>query len=410
MSYSKLQTDIVIIGDGIAALSLAYLAARNELKCVILGKNILGATNAATGFLAPRPDYLLHDREMVRRTAYECTRWTRIFSPQIIKAEHFLIPIGPELPKSVGKFEALLEFYDQETKVRMGSLPSGYFKIDRAALERIEPNIKKNHFDGALALWELTVDPAVLIEKMNEAVAGMGVVKINIMEMFGCEEAGNRISDVIFMDTRGEIIRINQPRVVVNAAGPWIPDVCKSFGMSLPMELKIGVQAKVPGQYLKSGIITFGPDKKYIVCLQKEGYVQVGPTNGTEDIESLRDVFAGLIENPVPEVSFLKSGNRVKPFVADTQRPVIWNHKSPENFYSVHPGKMVLALLAADELLAQINKDGWTKRAVNMPNRTYALKGETRRLSSLKVRWLAIKSFAALAAYYLEFLYKLKTP
>ena len=41
MEYKKLQTDIAIIGDGIAALSLAYMAAKNNLKCVILGKNIL---------------------------------------------------------------------------------------------------------------------------------------------------------------------------------------------------------------------------------------------------------------------------------------------------------------------------------------------------------------------------------
>ena len=165
--------------------------------------------------------------------------------------------------------------------------------------------------------------------------------------------------------------------LVVKAAGSWIPDIWKFFGISLPMELKIGVQAQVPGWYFQSGIITFGPDKKYVVCLQKNGYVQVGPTNGTDDIEYLHSVFAGLIEDPVPEASFLKSGYRVKPFAVDTQRPVIWSHCNSgfSNLYSVHPGKMVLALLAADELLVKAKKDGWIEqKIIRIPDRTYSLK------------------------------------
>src|SRR3989344_2354381 len=208
------------------------------------------------------------------------------------------------------------------------------------------------------------------------------------------------------MNSRGQIIRINQPRVVVNAAGSWISDVWKVFGISLPMKLNIGVQAKVPGRYLKSGIITFGPDKKYVVCLQKDGYVQIGPTNGTDNIGYLYSVFAGLIEGPVSEASFLKSGYRIKPFAVDTQRPVIWNHKSHgfDNFYSLHPGKMVLALMAADELLAKAREDGWSQANMFPSNKIYALDGMSSFKSNLKICWLTVKSFFALALYYLKYL------
>jgi len=408
MEYKKLQTDIAIIGDGIAALSLAYIAAKNNLKCIILGKNISGATHAATGFMAPRPDYMLRDLELVRRTAYECGRWRGIFDPQIVKPKLFLIPIGPELPESAGKFEALLDFYDKETAPRLCQLPSGYFKVNQTILEKIEPNLKRNRFDGALALWEFTVDAGALLKKMREAIANMGVEKINIKEMLGCEKMNNRISELMVMNSRGQIIRINQPRVVVNAAGSWISDVWKVFGISLPMKLNIGVQAKVPGRYLKSGIITFGPDKKYVVCLQKDGYVQIGPTNGTDNIGYLYSVFAGLIEGPVSEASFLKSGYRIKPFAVDTQRPVIWNHKSHgfDNFYSLHPGKMVLALMAADELLAKVKKDGWLDPDIFAPDceQEYALDGTSPFKSNLKICRLVIKSFVALMLHYFKFL------
>ena len=84
MSQTNIQTDIAIIGDGIAALALAYVVGQNGLNSVILGKGMPGATNAATGFLAPRPDYILQDRELVKRTAHECKRWRQIFSRQQI--------------------------------------------------------------------------------------------------------------------------------------------------------------------------------------------------------------------------------------------------------------------------------------------------------------------------------------
>ncbi|MBI2062616.1 MAG: FAD-dependent oxidoreductase [Candidatus Yanofskybacteria bacterium] len=406
-----IQTDIVIIGDGIAGMALAYVAGQNGLNSVILGKDMPGATNSATGFLSARPDYMLRDRELVRRTAYECNRWKRIFYPQIIKPELFLIPIGPELPKSVGKFEALLDFYDKETKTRLSQLPSGYFKVNKASLEIREPNLKKDHFNGALVLWESIVDPNILLKNLYEIA--LNANKVLISKISGYTVKNNCIQEVFAEYGNKETLRLyndKRPLLVVNAAGPWIPDIWKLFGISLPMELRIGVQAQVLGQYLRSGIITFGPDKKYVVCLQKNGYVQVGPTNGTEDIEYLHSVFAKLIEAPVPEASFLKSGSRVKAFSADTQRPVIWSHRGNgiDNLYSLHPGKMVLALLAADELLAKAKEDGWIKKSIPTLGNTYSLKGESRRGSYWKIRWLAIKSFTALAVYYLKFLLKQK--
>ena len=412
MGQTNIKADIVIIGDGIAGLSLAYIAARNNLNCIILGKNIPGSTNAATGFLAPRPDYILRDRELVRRTAYECGRWRGIFDPQIVKPDLFLIPIGPELPESVGKFEALLDFYDKETGARLSQLPSGYFRVNRAVLEKMEPNLKRSHFDGALALWEFTVDTGILLQKMHEAIAGMHVRKLDIKDIIGYETGGNRIKKLLLMDACGHTVCLdNDPGsfLVVNAAGSWIPDVWKFFNISMPMKLNIGVQAKVSGRHFLSGIITFGPDKKYIVCIQKNGYVQVGPTNGTEDISYLNSAFANIIEGPVPEASFLKSGYRVKPFLTDTQRPVIWDHKNHgfDNFYSLHPGKMVLALMAADELLARARKDGWLDPRIFVPDRKYALDGASPFQSNLKICWLAVKSFTAIAIYYIKFLFKL---
>ena len=41
----RVKADIVIIGDGIAGLSLAYIAAQRGIRTAVLGKNFKGTTH-----------------------------------------------------------------------------------------------------------------------------------------------------------------------------------------------------------------------------------------------------------------------------------------------------------------------------------------------------------------------------
>ncbi len=425
MDQVKLQADLAIIGDGIASLALAYLAAQRDIRVAILGKNFKGTTYSATGLIAPRPDYILSDAELVQRTAFECLRWLRLFHPQILKPHRFLIPLVSELPYSLRSFRALLSQYDQITKSRSTGL-GNHFLISQSALAKMEPNLRKDNINGAIVFGEWTVDPAVLLKKLGWENS----VYTDLVRSFQIEDLGELkinnglIEEVEATGTDGNRIKVSNdrgPLLVVNATGPWMKDACARLGVPINYQLRVGIQMEVPGQYFQSGIVTFGSDGKYLICLQKKDVLQVGPTNynfsghpdnfipSDKEIGYLKTALCNILENKqLPSYSFFKHGFRVKPTIIDTNRPVIWSHNDAglANLYSLHPGKMALALLAGDEMLDRAINDGWLARPKMVAGSRIHLDGNRKNFNEIKLLLLKVRSLVKFCLFYLKFLLK----
>ncbi len=428
MEYEKLQTDIVIIGDGVASLALAYLAAQRDIRTVILGKNFKGTTYSATGWIAPRPDYLLADEELVRRTSYECSRWLKIFHPQILKGMLNLIPIGPETPYGLTAFHALFSRYDELARIRSGDFEKHFF-INREVLEKMEPNLRKKNITGALAVREWTVDPAVLMTELErEALFYTGIVRRVEIEDIESVKICNGVIEEVSVLKATSCVRVSNdrgPLLVVNATGPWMKDVCARLGVLINYQLRAGVQMEIPGYFFRNNIITFGSDGKYIACLQKKDVLQVGPTNSDfsdhpddfspsgEDIGYLRKTLANILEDDrIPKPAAIRWGFRVKPTAIDTNRPIIWNHGNAglANLYSLHPGKMALALLAGDEMLDRAIADGWLRKYRVFTDKPIYLDGNRKIFNEVKLFLLKMRSLIRLGLFCLKYLCKLKTP
>ena len=430
MEKISFKTDLVIIGDGIASLALALLATQRGIRTVILGKKFKGTTYSATGWIAARPDYLLADEELVKRTAFECSRWAKMFSPQILEGKLNLIPIGPETPHSIRSFNALFTSYDELAKARSENFEKHFF-INPTVLEKMEPNLRRKNIKGAIAVREWTVNPATLMQRLEQEIS----IRPDLVKKFEIEDfqefkigSDHLVKEITVTDNTGKLVKISNdrgPMLVVNATGPWIKDVCARLGIAINYQLRVGVQMEIPGYFFQNNIITFGDDGKYIACLQKRGVLQVGPTNSNftdhpdnfippdKDIDYLIETLKNLLEDKkVPSYSFLKHGFRVKPTTIDTNRPVIWNHGKDgiHNLYSLHPGKMALALLAGDEMLDRAISDGWlikNKASVGSP---IHLDGNRRVFNEAKLFLLKIKSLLKFGLFYLKFLCKSKTP
>ena len=323
MKYKKLQTDMVVIGDGVASLALAHLAAQRNIRTVILGKNFHGTTYSATGWIAPRPDYLLADGELVRRTAFECSRWLKLFYPQILEAKLNLIPIGPETPYSLGLFDALFTRYDELAKTRSGDFGNHFF-VNRMVLEKMEPNLRRKNIKGAVAIREWTVNPAVLMKKLGWETSTYTdlVKKFEIEDFQEFKIRDGLIEEVVAISAANKLVKIYNdrgPLLVVNATGPWIKDVCTRLGIPINYQLRTGVQIEFLGYFFQNNIVTFGSDGKYVACLQKKNILQVGPTNSNfsdhpdnfspsdEDVNYLKRALANILEDVrVPKPSSIR--------------------------------------------------------------------------------------------------------
>ena len=426
MNITNIRSDIVVMGDGVASLTLAQLAANRNIRVVILGKNFKGTTHSATGWIAPRPDYLLADEELVKRTAFECSRWAEMFSPQILEGKLNLIPIGPETPHSIKAFHALFTRYDELAKTRSTDFEKHFF-INPTVLEKMEPNLRRKNIEGAIAVREWTVNPTILMQKLNQEISTYPDL-VRKFEIENFQEfkigSGGLIKEITAIDNTGKLIKISNnrgPLLVVNATGPWIKDVCTRLGIIIDYQLRVGVQMEIPGYFFQNNIITFGNDGKYIACLQKKGLLQVGPTNSNftdhpdnfippdKDIDYLTETLKNLLEDKkIPSYGFLKHGFRVKPTIIDTNRPVIWNHGKDgiHNLYSLHPGKMSLALLAGDEMLDRAISDGWlSKPKVIIPNHLH-IDGNRKVFNEIKLVFLKIKSLLKIGFFFLKYIRK----
>ncbi len=418
----NIKAKLVIIGDGIAGRSLAYVAAQKGIRTAVLGKNLKGTTHSATGLIAPRPDYLLSDYELVHQSSFECLRLAKAFGSEVIKQRQFLIPIYPGFPVNTGNLDVLLSLYDKVARFRFDNFEKHVF-ISSSILERMEPNLRKNYFRGAFSTTEWTVDPAVLLRKLdNEAVVLLNkALRFDIRELGGFHIQNGVIKEISAIFADGDSVRINnngEPLAVVNTAGPWIKDVCTSLGLATDYQLRTGLQIEFPGWYFQSGIITFDKNGKYVICLQKNRSVQVGPTNSSfsghpsqfapsiEETNLLVNPFLGLLEDrKIPKIAAVRHGFRVKPTYIDTNRPVIWRHAEdgPINFYSLHPGKMTLALRAADEMFDILTYDGWIKKTTTCAKSPLHLEGDKKVYNELKLFRLKVVSLFKMIVYYLRF-------
>ena len=421
MDQVTLKADLVVMGGGIAGHAIIHEAATRGLTGVVIENGVIGQSHYATGFLSPRPDYLPQDIDSVRETAGECLKWAELF-PEVVKEKILLVLIGPNTPYSFETFEGLLKLYDSVAAKRFHPPMKEHSRISRAELERMEPILKKNHFNGAFGLQEWMVEPDELLKAVWQRTLSLNsnCRRILIKFVAGYVILKNVIREIHLVTKSGQHVKIesgSNPLVVINTAGPWIGQVAKALGIDIPLSFRLGVQAAVPGQYINSHIIAFGNDGKYIAFLQKEKYLQVGPTdtpfpqdisklllhNHNEDVAYLNGALGEILEKPAfLQAEFLKQGLRIGiEGLPANNRPFIWtpdaSKKFPDNYFAVIPGKMALANLVAGELFQKLEERELLPRSqysFNSPVKSHGLDGGNRSKAGLQLLWNIFKSHA----------------
>ncbi len=424
MQIKKAQ--IVIIGGGIGGLGLAAEAVKRGVKALVLDKGLNSTTSAATGILDARPDHLLKDAESVKTTAGEVIKWRELLwlFPDLIKPAMFHLLLNDSAPYGAAKFQVLLDYYDKIARQRSWGLPEKSVEISIRELEQFEPNLRKNYFRRAFRFWLWTVNADELMRSLIEQFSMTNCGDFNIEyinKIVGYELQGRIINKIVVEKKNGEILKISnslRPIIVVNSTGPWLNEPLIQLGIKIPIDLNLGIQAKISGNYFKSGLIFFANNKKYLISRPMGDYTQVGPTNipfdglpriiADSEVDnglnfignSFNDILAPDI-NPAESVA-LKYGWRVRSRgLLETDRPIIWRHNDDgiDNLYSLLPGKMVLGLLAGRELLDRAITDGLldSKNVMYLNSiRPLSLDGSRKSKSNFLLLSSRLKSFCTL--------------
>ena len=409
----EIKTRMVIIGGGVGGLGLAINALRRGIDVTLLDNQIPGTTHAATGILDARPDYLIKDVDLVKASSLEVDNWKNLLGSfsHIIRPLSFYMPLGKSSPHGLNRFSALMNYFEKLAIRRTRGLPHTCKVIPIHQCEVSEPNLLKNHFTHALKFWLWTVNPDELLSLMRLECSS-SLFRLETVTKINGYTVKNGMIQEVFAENGKETLKVCSDRkslIVVNCCGPWINDPLKELGIKIPIELRLGIQIKVPGYHIQSGILSFTQDQKYTILLQQKDYLQVGPTNTLfdgpprlitkEEGESAISYTRNVLENvlcfdKLPQLSVLKYGWRVRPLgMTETDRPIIWHHakEGVDNLYTLLPGKMALGLLAGRELVERIAKDGFVSTEPQFSiHKTYSMDGHSQ--NSLFLEFNRLKS------------------
>src|SRR5262245_47139381 len=220
------ELDLLVIGGGITGAGIARDAALRGLSVALLE-----AVDFAAG-TSSRSSKLIHggvrylqqgDIGLVREAAHERAVLRRI-------APHLCTPLVMVMPTySVGMHLKLRAGLWAFEKLTAAAANERHVMWEREQATREVPELRTEHLYGAATFTEFLTDDARLVLDTVKGAHAAGAHCLNHTEVMALE-AGPRSAEATIRDTLSGANRRMRARVVVNAAGPWVEEVCGRAG------------------------------------------------------------------------------------------------------------------------------------------------------------------------------------
>jgi glycerol-3-phosphate dehydrogenase len=268
--------DLAIIGGGINGAGIARDATLRGLSVALFERDDWGAgtTGSSTRMIHGGVRYLLYDIPTTRISSQDAGRIRRI-APHLTWRIPFLWPVYPG-----GRFmreatEAFLSAYDVHA-VHKGGLRHARLSAEEARL--LEPGLAPD-VQGALTLdeWGCDVYRLAALNAQDARERGAAVFShTEVVEVLrsGRDVRGVRIRDRITGDERDV-----EARVVINAAGPWVPGVAELAGTAVPMRPGKGIHVTFERRIGNYGLILEGVDGRTMFLVPHGAETIVGTTD-----------------------------------------------------------------------------------------------------------------------------------
>jgi glycerol-3-phosphate dehydrogenase len=153
-----------------------------------------------------------------------------------------------------------------------------YQTWDRAEALAHEPALRGDALYGAVAFVEYLTDDARLVLANVKAAHRAGALCVNHAEVIAL-----RAGEATVRDAFGGSERTVRARVVVNACGPWVEDICARAGVQGGPRLRLtkGVHLVVPHARLPihNAVVMTTRDKRSVFAIPRDGMTYLGTTD-----------------------------------------------------------------------------------------------------------------------------------
>jgi glycerol-3-phosphate dehydrogenase len=268
--------DIAIIGGGINGAGIARDAALRGLSVALFERDDWGAgtTGSSTRMIHGGVRYLLYDIGTTRISSLDAGRIRRI-APHLTWRIPFLWPLYPGGRFMRAATEAFLSAYDVHARAKGGLQ---HARLSAAEARQLEPGLAPD-VQGALTLdeWGCDVYRLAAVNALDAKERGADVrshTEVVAMLRSGRDVRGVRVRDRITGDERDV-----EARVVINAAGPWVPGIAELAGIAVPMRPGKGIHVTFERRIGNYGLILEGVDGRTMFLVPHGAETIVGTTD-----------------------------------------------------------------------------------------------------------------------------------
>ena len=229
--------DVIVIGGGVTGAGLARELSRRGVSVLLLEKGDYGGgtSGASSWMIHGGPRYLEFDWDTTRLSCEDAGHIVRL-ARHMIHRVVFMIPSLPGDRNNIERMETAMEVYDRFQPLKHAN---PHRRLTAGEALQIEPGLTRDMI-GAVTTEEWGVDPHRLTWANVQDAMERGARAQNHSRVEGLIRDGARVLGVRYRGpdgSRGEA----RARVVVNAAGPWVPEIAAMAGLEVRLRPAKGI-------------------------------------------------------------------------------------------------------------------------------------------------------------------------
>jgi glycerol-3-phosphate dehydrogenase len=264
-----------VIGGGVTGAGIARDLSLRGLSVLLLEKGDWGAgtTGASSWMIHGGPRYLEFDWATTRLSTQDAGHIVTI-ARNLVYRVVFIIPVFPHDRNNIERMETAMEVYDRFQPLKKAH-PHRRLTADEA--RQAEPGLSPDLI-GAVTMEEWGVDPYRLVYANVEDAVAHGARALNHTKVVDLIRDGGKVIGVRYRASDGALSEA-RARVVVNATGPWSPEISGMAGAPVRLRPAKGIHIVYPHRISNFSISAESIDGRDLLMVSHAGFTLLGTTD-----------------------------------------------------------------------------------------------------------------------------------
>lgn len=267
--------DVCVIGGGVTGAGIARDLSLRGLSVLLLEKGDWGAgtTGSSSWMIHGGPRYLEFDWNTTRLSTEDAGHIVTIARNMVYRLV-FLVPVLPDDKNNIERVETFMEVYDRFQPLKKAN---PHTRLTPEEARQAEPGLSAELI-GAVTTEEWGVDPHRLVFANVQDAMAHGARALNHTRVVDLLRDGGKVIGVRYRGSDGTMSEA-RAKVVVNAAGPWVPEISRMAGAEVSLRPAKGIHIVYPHRISNFSIIAESIDGRDLLMVSHAGFTLLGTTD-----------------------------------------------------------------------------------------------------------------------------------